>query len=268
MFRLLRMSHGILAAAWLLIPAAALRADPEIYQKTLASTAWLVTVFASGGSTSGTGTLIDVKQRLLITNYHVVGEEKETTVYFPYLREGKVESDPEYYRQNWKKLGQKGKVLFRDRRRDLALVQVAELPAHAQVILLAEKSARPGENVHAIGNSGVKDGTLWRYSKGEVRQVYFKRMTFDDGHRVAATMLETNAPIIPGDSGGPMVNDRGELVALTQSGDRTGIMVKYGVDISEIRFFVRPFLQPSDKHGEPGDASTILTNKHGDRVDQ
>ncbi len=267
MLRIRCLGFGWMSLTLLLIASPTMRADPEIYQKTLASTAWLVTVYASGGSCSGTGTLIDIPQRLLITNYHVVGEEKETTVYFPYLRDGRVESDPEYYRQNWQKVGQKGKVLFRDRKRDLAIVQVQTLPPHAQVIHLAEKSARPGENVHAIGNSGAKDGTLWRYSKGEVRQVYFKKMTFDDGHHVAATMLETNAPIIPGDSGGPMVNDRGELIALTQSGDRTGIMVKYGVDISEIRAFIRPFMQPSDKHGEPGQ-QPVLTNKHGERVDQ
>ena len=44
-------------------------------------------------------------------------------------------------------------------------------------------------------------------------------MNFENGQTVEAMFLETQKPVNPGDSGGPTVNDRGELVAVVSSGN-------------------------------------------------
>ena len=67
-------------------PAATL-SGKEIFQRTLKSVTWIVQqVDAVGGRVrlmTGSGSLIDVPQRLVLTNYHVVGQAKKVAVFFP-----------------------------------------------------------------------------------------------------------------------------------------------------------------------------------------
>src|SRR5205085_2359511 len=51
-------------------------------------------------------------------------------------------------------------------------------------------------------------------------------------------VLETTSPINSGDSGGPVVNKSGELVAISQSLSPSARLVTYSVDISEVRAFL------------------------------
>src|SRR5262249_5289669 len=153
----------------------------------------------------GTGFVADAKHKWVVTNYHVVEERKQAVVFFPTFRGDRAISDPEYYARNAEKLGIPGEVIARDKKRDLALIELPELPKGAVDLVLAIRSPKPGETVHAIGSSGLKDGVLWRYSKGEVRQVYptkFKARTSDGGAlEVEATVVETQVPTNQGDSG-------------------------------------------------------------------
>lgn len=58
------------------------RANSDVYRKTLPTTAWILTSEAMGS-----GVLVSVEDRLLLTNQHVVGNEPEVRVVFPvYLR--------------------------------------------------------------------------------------------------------------------------------------------------------------------------------------
>src|SRR5262249_51859272 len=154
-------------------------ANPQVYERTLRSTAWVVSPLAKDkGAAIGTGVLVDQKRKWVLTNYHVVEDRTKAIVFFPMYRNGQVVTEPKQYIDGKKeehRLGIPGEVIAKDRRRDLALLQLPSLPGGVQEIPLAAKVPKPGETLHAIGNSGAKDGTLWRYSKGEVRQVYAKR---------------------------------------------------------------------------------------------
>src|SRR5262249_52168059 len=59
----------------------------EIYQRTLKSTVWIAHAVELGGGrlalATGSGSVIDVPLKLIITNFHVVGDEKEVRVFFP-----------------------------------------------------------------------------------------------------------------------------------------------------------------------------------------
>ena len=84
----------------------------------------------------GSGSLIDAKKRLVLTNWHVVEELKYVWVDFPiYLKDGTMFQDPEKYKERAKK-GEaiRGTVLHRDKSRDLAIVQLNNLPSHAKQI--------------------------------------------------------------------------------------------------------------------------------------
>ena len=55
-------------------------------------------------------------------------------------------------------------------------------------------------------------------------------------------VVETTSPLNPGDSGGPVVNDRGELVAVTEGGSSAAMnTISILIDVSEV---IEPSLSP------------------------
>src|SRR5437870_3153940 len=71
-------------------PSATPLSGGQIFSQTLKSTVWITSPIevTVGGSTrqmlaTGTGSVIDLQNRLVVTNYHVVRDQKEVTVMFP-----------------------------------------------------------------------------------------------------------------------------------------------------------------------------------------
>ena len=103
----------------------------------------------------------------------------------------------------------KAMVLARDERRDLCLLFVDELPLPpaAQVVRLGDARALSvGEEVYAVGAPAGLELSL---SRGIVSQL---RGTFGKG---VAPLVQTDAAISPGSSGGGLFNRAGELVGIT-----------------------------------------------------
>src|SRR5262249_12829545 len=103
----------------------------EIFQRTLKSVTWIVQVVEQTGRRArlmtGSGSLIDVPKRLVLTNYHVVREAKEVAVFFPQFdRNKQLVSDKEhYFQQLGGRAGYvKGEVIARSPRQDLAVIQL------------------------------------------------------------------------------------------------------------------------------------------------
>ena len=210
-------------------------ADREIYNKTLNSTAWVLA--KTGGETSsGTGVLVNAEKKLLITNFHVVGDARATVIFFPESKNGKPIVERSHYLNNVKKLGIRGRVLGVDRKRDLALVELDRLPENAVAIPLAKDTIGPGEDVQSIGNPGTTDA-LWVFTSGTVRSVYQKQFRTGAGEH-DFMVVETQSPINSGDSGGPVVNNDGELVAISQAISPKARLVSYSVDVSEVNGFL------------------------------
>lgn len=221
-----------LCAAVVFHVASAAQADVKVYNDTLKSTAWVLA--KKGDSTSsGTGVLVNAEKKLLVTNFHVVEDARSAVIFFPEMKNGKPIVDRQYYRDNVKTLGISGRVLTVDRKRDLALIELERLPAGTPEIALAESSPGPGENVQSIGNPG-SSGALWVFTSGTVRSVYQKQFSTEVGEH-DFMVVETQSPINSGDSGGPVVNSKGELVAISQAISPKARLVSYSVDVSEVR---------------------------------
>jgi len=210
-------------------------ADTSLYSKTLKSTTWVLSK-TSDGTSSGAGVLVNREKKLVITNAHVVGDSRNTVIFFPEMKKGRPVFERDHYLDNVKKLGIRGRVIGLDRKRDLALVELEKLPKGAQAIELADESALPGEEVQSIGNAGTTDA-LWVYTSGKVRAVYQKKFRTGAGQH-DFKVVETDVPINSGDSGGPVVNSEGKLVALSQAHATKARLVTYSVDISEIKTFL------------------------------
>jgi hypothetical protein len=211
----------------------------NVYRKVLASSTWIHSDRGHGRLATGSGALIDKGRRLVLTNYHVVGNTQRALVFFPvYDRTGKAVPERSFYLLRRKQLAIPGEVIEIDQQADLALIRLERIPSNTPALALARTSPEPGQNVHSIGNPGKSDA-LWVYTAGKVRQVYTKKWKAKLDERTIVTfqakVIETDSPTNPGDSGGPLVNDQGELVGVTQGGAIDAQLISIFVDISEVR---------------------------------
>src|SRR5581483_10636131 len=89
-----------LAIICLLPLAEAVQANPEVYQRALQSTGWVLVPKNEKQSALGTCWLADRERRLVVTCQHVVGDSCEVLVYFPHSDQGQVIAEASYYLQN------------------------------------------------------------------------------------------------------------------------------------------------------------------------
>ena len=158
-------------------------------------------------NSEGTGFVVDTANRLIVTNYHVVGRENKVIVLFPlYEKSGELVTDTRIYLSKPREVGVQGEVIDRDPKRDLALIRVEKIPLRTSAIPLARKQAATGSVVYSVGGSGADDNLLWRLTKGSVRGRLRRNEQLEHGH-LDCMILETDAPINPGDSGGPVINE-------------------------------------------------------------
>src|SRR5262249_44587427 len=149
----------------------------EVFNRLIKSTAWIVTVVPDG-TVTGSGSLIDRDNKLVLTNYHVVMDhltkKGRISVFFPMYDKGKLVMEKERYRKLVdRKEGIPCHVVHHDKKRDLALVKLVEVPEGIQPLKIARTSPFPGQRVHSLGNPG-RSGALWAYTNGSVKAVYQK----------------------------------------------------------------------------------------------
>jgi serine protease Do len=141
---------------------------------------WAVTV--EGDGVYGSGVLIDPSHGLVVTCLHVVSEMKQPRVSF---------ADGASYQ---------AKLVDTDRALDVALLRV---PPQKRPAPLFANADGPGEEIFAVGAPRHLSFTL---SRGIVS---FVGRVVDGVH-----WLQTDLPMNEGNSGGPVVNARGELLGL------------------------------------------------------
>lgn len=220
----------------------------ELFKKTLQSTV-LILVGRNGdkGVSLGTGFIIDADEKLVMTNHHVVdGNMEDVEIVLPEYRNGKLITDVDHYVGDEHALP--ARVIDSRTDVDLAVLHVPRLPEDAVPLKMAEASCEPGEEVHSIGGNPGGGQGLWIYTLGTVRQVYKVELWVDAGFKLDCEVVETQSPINRGDSGGPVVNTRGELIGVNDSHSSDENLRSFAIDITEVKKYlesVRPFLHPS-----------------------
>jgi tetratricopeptide (TPR) repeat protein len=217
-------------------PAAATRPanGEDLYAQTLPSIAWVVQPKATG-----TGWVVDRERKWLVTNFHVVADGKGGAVevvrlLFAAYEDGELVAERSYYEKRMWTASVGGTVVYADAQRDLAVIEAEKLPADAKALPLAARGARPGQAVFGIGNPGASDA-LFVYNEGTVRAVYHSDYLLDGVQHVVAKVVETQDPINPGDSGSPLLNRAGEVVAVNNSTSKAGSLMSGAIDLTELR---------------------------------
>ena len=209
----------------------------EIYRRTSAGVVQVrattsASGFAPGGEATGSGFVIDGEGRV-ITNEHVVGGADSVTVVLPGGEERAAE------------------VVGTDRSTDIALLDVTDDDGLTPLTLGATSSLAVGDPVVAIGSPFGLQGTL---TAGVVSGLD-RQIEAPDGFTIDG-VIQTDAALNSGNSGGPLLDGRGRVVGVnSQIESRTGgnVGIGYAVPVEVVRSVVSQLVEDgSVEHGYLG----------------
>ena len=162
----------------------------RIYKKVDPSVFFIEIETENGGKQGGSGFFID-KNGTAVTNYHVVQGGTSGRVVLANGREYEVES-----------------VLGKDKHSDLVIIKI-DIPKSTPVKLADSLSVATGDRVYTIGYPesfalGVESST---FTEGIVSKASY---TVE-----GVEYIQTNADITHGNSGGVLLNEKGEVIGIT-----------------------------------------------------
>ncbi|CAN7180698.1 S1C family serine protease [Phenylobacterium sp. LjRoot219] len=221
-------------------------ADAQIYRRAAPSVVLIVT-----DKGVGSGSLIAADGQIL-TNHHVVDGAKQIGVIFKPALEGAAIGKSDLRR---------AEVLKLDQVADLALIKVEAVPPGVTPLKLGDgASLQVGADVHAIGHP---TGEAWTYTRGIVSQI---RRAYEWGSAKSpheATVIQTQTPLNPGNSGGPLLDGQGVVVGVNSFiGDGEGL--NYAVSVEDVKTFLArsrdraatPAAKPADCEWKAVDTET------------
>ena len=139
----------------------------------------------SEGLSCGTGCIID-KTGIILTSAHVIDVGNAVVV--------TTNNGQNYTAKVLKKLGDN---------KDIALLKIDSKENFKTVKLGNSEKIKVGEKVLAIGNPFGFSGTL---TQGIISRIDYTK-----------NRIQTDAAINPGSSGGPLLNERGEIIGINQA---------------------------------------------------
>ena len=180
----------------------------QIAKKALDATVLLVMEDADG-QPLGLGSGFFVRKGLVATNLHVIEDAAKGYA---------------------KRVGQETKYVIegitaRDDGNDLVIIKVSALDVPA--LTLGDSDAvQVGEAVYAVGNPRGLDGTFSQGVISSIREVKTRKR------------LQFTAPISPGSSGGPVLNEVGEVIGISVAIFRGGQNLNFAVPSNYLKALV------------------------------
>lgn len=166
----------------------------------------------------GTGIVINAAAGLVLTNNHVI--DGATTVSVTPVASGR---------------SYQAKVLGYDRSADVALLQLPSAAGLKAVKIGQSSSIAAGMPVLAIGNEAGQGGSPTvapGIISGLDRTIEASDQT-DGFTEILHGMLQTNANIRPGDSGGPLANAAGQVIGMDTAAGGNAIYSGYAIPIDQ-----------------------------------
>src|SRR3990172_2333222 len=182
-----------------------------------------ITVAAGRSGGTGTGIILDMEGRIL-TNYHVVEGADSIEVRF---EDGSTAS---------------AELIGSDPANDLALIAADASGKDLTTADLGDSEAlRVGDPVLAIGNPFNLEATLTQGIVSAIDRTY----STGANTRPIREMIQTDAAVNPGNSGGPLLNCQGEVIGINSllenpSGANVNVGVAFAVSINTAKQSLPP----------------------------
>lgn len=201
----------------------------EVYERAAPAVVMVMAYSNSGeGGSGGTGSIIR-RDGLVLTNAHVVLEEKTGKPYpnvYVYLKPDRVTGNPKTDLSR----GSRATVRAFSKPLDLALLKLDNQPAPFATLELGDShQVRIGDRVAAIGHP--EQGGLWTLTTGVV-SAEFEDFSDIKGKHV----FQTETGLNRGNSGGPLLNAQGSVIAVNTAIAR---LAPDGMPITSISFAVK-----------------------------
>lgn len=173
------------------------------------------------GRGNGSGFVIDAEKGVIVTNYHVVEGSFEINVAF----------------ENGDRIDVDG-FLYLDHKRDIALIKFdpsKSSQSNLKALPIADAHPLKGEDVAAFGAPIGLDFSMTQDIVSAIRpaSAMEKMLGMPDAK---GTWIQHGVPISPGNSGGPLVNKRGEVVGINTmhlvAGQNLNFAIS-GLDVSD-----------------------------------
>ncbi len=226
---LVKVISAVLLIIFSFVPFKALSATPkEIYQK---ASKGVVLIFVSKGhkkGSIGTGSIIR-EDGLIVTNAHIFVSKESSDLLSEisiFLKPDKVTGS---YKADLGK-GYNGKIVAYDRALDLALLKILGADMSLPVVDFADsETIVVGEQVYAIGHP--EQGGLWSLTSGVI-----SAHMHDFAGIKGKNLFQTDASINRGNSGGPLLDERGLMVGVNSMIAREA---KDGLTITDVNFSIK-----------------------------
>jgi S1-C subfamily serine protease len=182
----------------------------------------------------GSGFILD-KQGHILTNDHVIDNAQRVEVTL---------SDKHKY---------KATVIVADKGHDLALLQITA-PNLVPATLSDSQSLNVGQRVYAIGNPFGLSGTMTRGIISAIRSIRGPQ-----GNPIEDA-IQTDAAVNPGNSGGPLLNSRGEVIGITTLIANSGANQSAGIGFAIPIDTAKQVLADFEKYGRIRRPSLDIVN--------
>ena len=189
----------------------------DVYEKSHKSV-----VLIKSNNKVGAGVFITAKGHIL-TNYHVIKDADELEI-FTRLSNSLDKSYREF------------EIIKFDETRDLALLKVFDADINFNFIQVSLVVPKIGSNTHAIGHP---KGEEWSYSKGYIAQKNQNYIWhYKDGSKMVGDTYQIQNPISKGNSGGPLLNDSGNLIGINTFITKDDEALSYSISVKDIIEFL------------------------------
>ena len=183
--------------------------------------------YSSRSASAGTG-VIATSDGYIITNKHVVGDSKEIQVI---LNDGTAYDDV--------------KVVAVDPLNDVAYLKISGVSGLPVAELGDSKTLSTGQEVIAIGNAlGQYEGTVTRgIISGINRTVNAASDINSTKIETLSDMIQTDAAINSGNSGGPLVNAKGQVVGINTAVASQAQGIGFAIPISATKGMLKSLIE-------------------------
>lgn len=213
----------------------------KVYNETRPSIVSII-VEVNNNTVQGSGFMY-TENGHIITNHHVIEDGDEIYV--------------KYARGEWSKATKVGSDVYTD----LAVIHANHTPSYATPLQVSEKLPNRGEKVLSIGTPNQLQGTLTTGVVSGIERSGRTRTGF-----TVPDMIQTDAALNPGNSGGPLLNTKGEVIGVSRA--RQGENIGFAIS-SRLMDRIASSLIETGEHNHPyvGIASLNINARIADQRD-